>query len=189
VPLAETDNSPLIPSDLSNGVAWFCVRSQPKHEQVAAAHLERMGEIEVFNPRIRFARSTRQGPVWVTESLFPNYIFARFDWRTCLNRVHFAPGVSGIVHFGSQWPTIPDGTIDSLRKVVGATGLENAEQPLRVGDRVTISGGPLHGLEAVITQVMPGQQRVAVLLDFLGRQSTVHVGLASITHKLSARQR
>jgi transcription antitermination factor NusG len=35
-------------------------------------------------------------------------------------------------------------------------------------------------LNAVVTQVMPGKQRVMVLMDFLGRQSTVEVAAQSI---------
>ncbi len=179
------DRSVLSPA--TEGRAWFCLRSQVKHEQVAASHLERMGDIEVFNPRIRFARSTRRGPVWVIESLFPNYLFARFDWRTSLNRVHFAPGVNGIVHFGSQWPIIADETIAELRKLAGNGELQDTERPFVVGDNVRICGGPLHGLEAVITGVMPGQQRVAVLLDFLGRQSMVNVATNSVTRVMPGR--
>ena len=184
---AERHTDSVICGDSLEGRAWFCLRSQVKHEQVAAAHLERMGEIEVFNPRIRYARSTRQGPVWVTESMFPNYLFARFDWRTSLNRVHFAPGVSEIVHFGTEWPTVPDQVIAELRALVGEGGLQNTERPFRIGDHVRICGGPLHGLEAVITQYMPGQQRVAVLLDFLGRQSMVNVETRSIIRTVSGR--
>ena len=90
------------------GVAWFCLRSHPKHEHIAARHLQQMEGVEVFNPRIRFSRSTKLGPVNVTEALFPNYLFARFDWKTSLARVHYAPGVSGVVHFGIKWPTVPE---------------------------------------------------------------------------------
>src|ERR1043166_9701891 len=82
-------------------VAWFCLRSQPKHEHIAARHLRQIENVEVFNPRIRFPRSTPAGKVIVTESMFPNYLFARFDWKLLLTRVHYAPGVSGVVHFGS----------------------------------------------------------------------------------------
>jgi transcription antitermination factor NusG len=32
-----------------------------------------------------------------------------------------------------------------------------------------------HGLRAVITRVMPSRERVAVLLEFLGRQTTVEL--------------
>ncbi len=184
---AEQHTDSVTSTDFGNGRAWFCLRSQVKHEQVAAAHLERMGEIEVFNPRIRYARSTRQGPVFVTESMFPNYLFARFDWRTSLNRVHFAPGVSGIVHFGSQWPTIPDEVIAELRRVVADGERYNSQDSFQVGENVRICGGPLHGLEAVITSIMPGSRRVAVLLDFLGRQSTVNVSFEGITRALPGR--
>src|ERR1039458_7771599 len=59
--------------------AWFCIRSQPKHEHIAAAHLKREPGIEVYLPRVRFKRATRRGPVWFTEAFFPNYLFARFD--------------------------------------------------------------------------------------------------------------
>jgi transcription antitermination factor NusG len=40
---------------------------------------------------------------------------------------------------------------------------------------VIIGSGVFEGLEAVVTRVMPGPQRVAVLLDFLGRQTTLEV--------------
>jgi hypothetical protein len=33
--------------------AWFCVRSQPKHEHIAAAHLKQEPGIEVYLPRIQ----------------------------------------------------------------------------------------------------------------------------------------
>ncbi len=57
--------------------AWYCLRSQPKHEHIAAAHLRLLEGVTVFCPRIRFKRATRQGLVWVTEAMFPGYLFAR----------------------------------------------------------------------------------------------------------------
>ena len=161
-------------------LAWFCLRSQPKHEHIAAAYLRRHEGIEVLNPRIRFARPTRQGRIWVTEALFPNYLFARFDWRTALTRVHYSPGVSGVVHFGNKWPTVPDAVMEELSAVLGQDEVHEVPAALQPGDNVTIAGGAFHGLEAVITQVMPGRERVTVLLDFLGRQTAVEVGVTAI---------
>jgi transcription antitermination factor NusG len=43
-----------------------------------------------------------------------------------------------------------------------------------------MAGGIFHGLTAVITQVMPGRERVMVLMDFLGRQTTVEVATNGI---------
>ncbi len=156
-------------------VAWFCLRSQLKHEHIAAANLRRQGCAEPFNPRIRFKRATRRGPVWVTESLFPSYLFARFDWKESLRLVHHTAGVTGIVHFGSRWPTIPDPVIADLRATVGGEELRVIGEGLQPGDEVQISGGAFHGLQGIISRVMPARARVAVLLEFLGRQSAVEV--------------
>src|SRR5262245_34061166 len=78
--LMSSHDAPVPEGGFADGVpefGWFCLRSQPKHEHIAARHLERMG-VEVLNPRIRFQRVTRHGPVQVTEAMFPNYLFARF---------------------------------------------------------------------------------------------------------------
>jgi len=183
----DKQTDPLVLANVAEPIAWFCLRSQPRHEHIAAAQLAQMSDVEVFNPRIRFARPTRHGPVWVTESLFPNYLFARFDWRSALNKGHYAPGVSGIVHFGSRWPIVPAPLIDEIQKLVGEAGVHEISKEFVAGDKVRIAGGAFHGLEAVITQVLPGQQRVAVLLDFLGRQTTVDVGLDSIVKHVPGR--
>jgi transcriptional antiterminator RfaH len=161
-------------------LAWFCVRAQPKHEHIAAANLRQYLHTEVFSPRIRFRRATRRGPVWVTESLFPNYVFARFDWRTSLRLIHHAPGVSGVVHFGSRWPTIPDDVIEELRAMLGNEDLHVIGDGIEPGDEVRISGGSFHGLEGVVTRVMPGRARVGILLEFLGRQTMVEVKVDSV---------
>ena len=155
--------------------AWFCLRSQPKHEHIAAAHLRQETEIEVFLPRIRFKRPTRQGPVWVTEALFPNYLFARFDLEACLRKVRHVRGVRGVVHFGCRWPTIPNQVIDELLATLGQAEVHVVVPELKPGDEVQVSGGALHGLQAVIQCAMPGKERVAVLMDFLGRQTTVQI--------------
>jgi transcriptional antiterminator RfaH len=164
-------------------VAWFCLRSQPKHEHIAAGHLCQMEGVEVFNPRIRYTRPTRHGPVTVTESMFPNYLFARFDWETSLNRVHYAPGVAGIVHFGSKWPTVPTAAIEEIRRTLGARGVHVVPGELSAGDTVEVSGGIFHGLSAIVSQVMPGKQRVLVLMDFLGRQTAVELKVCSVVKR------
>jgi transcriptional antiterminator RfaH len=161
-------------------LAWFCVRAQPKHEHIAAANLRQYLNTEVFSPRIRFRRATRRGPVWVTESLFPNYVFARFDWRSSLRLIHHAPGVAGVVHFGSRWPTIPDQVIQELRTMLGSEELHVIGDELEPGDDVRISGGSFHGLEGVVTRVMPGRARVGILLEFLGRQTMVEVKVDNV---------
>jgi transcriptional antiterminator RfaH len=169
-------------------LAWFCLQSQQKHEHIAAAHL-RQESVEVFLPRIRFKRPSVRGPVWVTEVLFPAYLFARFNWRDSLRLVRHAPGVSRVVSFGHLMPTIPDEVIAELRQQVGDKELHVIPDTVQAGDAVQISGGAFHGLQAIVERVVPARQRVQVLLDFLGRQTSVEVSVEAVVAEETARKR
>ena len=57
--------------------AWYCARTKPKHEHIAAANVRRNLGLEVFHPRLRIERTTRRGLVRNVETLFPCYIFIR----------------------------------------------------------------------------------------------------------------
>ncbi len=156
-------------------LAWFCIRTQPKHEHIAAAHLRKEHNLEVLLPRIRYKRVTRQGRVWVTEALFPSYLFARFDLQASLKAVQHGRGVRSVVHFGDRWPTVPEAALAELRSILGNEDVHLVAPELEPGEPVKVLGGAFRGLLAVVQQVMPGNDRVAVLMDFLGRQTTVRV--------------
>src|SRR5215831_3308480 len=66
---------------LSDAAYWFCLRTQPKHEGVAAAVLRRQFNIPCFAPRLRFRKATRRGAVWFIEAMFPGYVFAEFIYK------------------------------------------------------------------------------------------------------------
>ena len=166
---------------------WFCLRSQPKHEHIAAAHLKKMAGVEVFLPRVRFQRSTRVGKAWATEALFPNYLFARFDWHQSLREVQSARGVSNVVHFGQRYPVIEESVIADLQQAIGENELHIISAELAPGDNVQIADGSMRGLRAVITRVIPSRERVAVLMDFLGRQTTIEVPVSSVIKEGDAR--
>ena len=164
-----------MPSVATGKPAWFCLHSQPKHEHIAAAGLRQMEHVEVFLPRIRFKRATRQGPAWVTEALFPNYLFARFDWQSSMRRIQSARGIRNVVHFGDRWPTIADATIAGLREIVHDHEPHIIADTPAPGDTVTIVAGAWQGLQAVVSRVMSGGERIAVLMEFLGRQTMIEV--------------
>jgi transcriptional antiterminator RfaH len=155
--------------------AWFCVRSRPKREHITASYFREKIGIEVYLPRVRFKRPTLRGPKWFEEALFPTYLFARFNLLERFRQVHHGHGARGIVHFGKHWPTVPEALIFELRQTIADDQPHVLREDFQPGDAVIISGGPLHQLEAVVTRVMPGKMRVAVLLDFLGRQTMVEL--------------
>ena len=174
------DSSGVVNNAPGAGPAWFCIRSQPKNEHLAAATLRRNLCLDVVNPRIRFRRATIRGPVWVTESVFPNYLFARFDRGELLREVQHSLGVAGIVHFGPFWPTIPEDIVEELRSMLGEDEVRVLEEELQPGDEIRIAGGVFHGLTAVVCRVMPSKTRIRVLLNFLGRQTDAEIQVSSV---------
>ncbi len=159
---------------------WFCLRSQLKHEHIAAAHLRSSG-IEVFLPRIRYKKATRRGPVWFNEALFPNYLFARFAWAERLSDVMHARGVSTVIHFGTNWPVIAEAEIAALRELADDDQLFTVEEMFTPGEEVTIAGGAFHGLTGTVQKYLPSRERVAILLEFLGRQTHVEISPDKLT--------
>jgi transcriptional antiterminator RfaH len=170
--------------------AWYCLRSQPKHEHIAAAHLRILEGVTVFCPRIRFKRASRQGVVWVTEAMFPGYLFASFELAEMHRQVRYAHGVSGIVRFADRYPTIEEGALAQLQDHTGGEEIKELRYDLSQGDQVKIVGGAFVGLQAVVTQVLPAKERVKVLMDFLGRQTEAEVNystvLRQVAHPLAA---
>jgi transcriptional antiterminator RfaH len=162
------------------GAGWFCIQTHPKHEHLAAAHLNKVTEVEAFFPRIRFNRSTRRGLVLVTEALFPGYLFVRFDWDCSFRQVQSSPGVRDIVHFGDNWPVISENIIRELREIVGITEMHTIVPEFFPGDTVRFTDGNLRGLRGVVSRVMPGQKRVEVLMDLLGRQTGIELAITSL---------
>jgi transcriptional antiterminator RfaH len=165
--------------------AWYCLRSQPKHEHIAAAHLRLLEGVTVFCPRIRFKRATRQGVVWVAEAMFPGYLFARFELTEMHRQVHYAHGVRGIVRFADRYPTIDEWALAQLQDQTGGAEVKELNYKLSQGDDVKIVEGALVGLEAVVTQVLPAKQRVKVLMDFLGRKMEAEVEHSSVLLQVS----
>ena len=154
---------------LSDDAYWFCLRTQPKHEGVAAAVLRRQFNIPCFAPRLRFRKATRRGAVWFIEAMFPGYVFAEFIYKQQHRIVEHASGIHGIVRFGDNLALVDGGTISTLQAKAGEEEIVTIDPELKVGQPVTIAQPPFAGLEAVVTRVLPAKERVKVLLEFLGR--------------------
>src|SRR5947208_10278758 len=109
-------------------LAWYCARTQPKHEHIAAANLRKRLGLEVFHPRLRMERATRRGAVRVIEPLFPGYVFVRCVSDN-LDEIRYVTGISSLVHFGRKVSTVPDAVIEELRQCF------ETEDPMSVEDR------------------------------------------------------
>jgi transcriptional antiterminator RfaH len=174
----KTNSLPI--AELCPGVAvpaWFCVRTHLKHEHIAAAHLRVIPDVAVFNPRLRMLRSTRRGRVWFTESLFPNYLFARFVLESALEKVRHSPSVAKVLQFGDRVPAIPDSVIWALQRDLDATESAVLIDAPEEADEIEVAAGAFKGLTGRVTRVLPAKQRVEILLDFMGRSISAELSL------------
>lgn len=178
-------------SESARDPQWYCVRTKPKAEHLAAAHVRRLTleemDIEVFCPRIRFQKATARGKVWFVEALFPGYLFARFDLATEMRAVQAQPSVSGILHFGDMYPSIDARLLIELREEFGDEELRQIAARIQEGDEVEIVEGALKGLTVVISRLLPGKERVRILMEWLGEDREAEVSLNSVARRGNVR--
>jgi transcriptional antiterminator RfaH len=164
----------------SSEATWYCLQAKYKQEHIAVAHLRKFKGVTVFCPRIRFRRQTRLRVVWVTEALFPGYLFAQFDLTRMHRVVGYAHGVRCIVRFGNRYPTIDEPVVDRLREEVGEREIKLVDYEPLQGNSVKVTDGAFTGLEAAVRQNLPARARVRVLLEFLGRKVEAELERSSV---------
>jgi transcriptional antiterminator RfaH len=160
--------------------AWYCARTKPKHEHIAAANVRKRLNLDVFHPQLRIERATRRGVVRVIEPLFPGYIFVRCAIEEKLNEIQRTNGVSSLVHFGNRIPTVDDAVIGELQECFEAESPMALEDCLAPGDEVVVGCGAFAGMRAYVLRVLPARQRVQVLLDVLGRPTPVELDRGTV---------
>ena len=169
-----------------DSLAWYCLRSQPKHEHIAAVHLRKYSSLEVFAPRIRFQRPRLKGKAWMTEALFPGYLFARFDLAERWREIQYSHAVRGILRFGEKYAVVPASMIGQLRELMGPEELSVIEPALEQGRPVVVAEGAFLGLQTVITCYLPAKDRVKVLMNLMGREMEVELPVSSVVSTQAA---
>jgi len=177
----KTTSSPSAePCGEQSDAAWFCIRTHLKHEHIAGAHLRKIPGVEAFNPHLRIVRSTRRGPRQSTESLFPNYVFARFALESMLEKIRYTPAVKVVLQFGDRVPAIPDSVIEDLRQGVDELSSTVLTEAPVEGEEVEIAMGAFIGTKALVMHVLPGKQRARILVDVMGRSVPAELSLNSV---------
>jgi transcriptional antiterminator RfaH len=159
--------------------AWFCVQTLNKQERAAAGNLRQVNGVEVFHPRFSTRQLVGERVMRVTESLFPNYLFARFAFPGNLNEVRYTAGVRDVVHFSDRWPTVPDAIVEELQTALNGEFAELADA-LLVGEEVFIAAGACFGQAATVHSVMPARRRIQVLFEILGRTVALELSLDQV---------
>ncbi|HZR19650.1 MAG TPA: transcriptional activator RfaH [Verrucomicrobiae bacterium] len=171
-----------VPSSIfASDYAWYCARTQPKHEHIAARNLRSRLGVEVFNPRLKVERSTRRGVVRTVEPLFPSYVFVRCDLAEQITGIRHTYGISSLVHFGGRIPKVAEEVVEQLRECFESEEPMEVADGLQPGVQVAVGQGPFLGSHGVVVRLLPSRQRVQILLDFLGRTTVAEVDRGSVS--------
>lgn len=156
---------------------WYALRSKPRKEDIVWRQVTQSG-YETFYPRIRVnpvnPRSRKIHPY------FPGYLFVLADLdQVGVSTFQWMPHTLGLVSFGGEPAYVPENLIIALRKRVEEIAAAGGElfDGLQPGDPVLINSGPFAGYEAIFDARLPGNERVRVLLEFLGNQRRLPVEL------------
>lgn len=166
----------------SSAERWYVVQSQPNAEFKAVAHLNRQG-FATYLPRYTKRRRHARRVEHVPAPLFPRYLFVRLDmatqrWRSISSTI----GVSHLVCNGDVPIPIAQDVVNALKAREDERGFVRLQlRPnFRAGDKVRV----LDGLFAECLgfyDSMRDSDRVAILLDLLGRKVRVTVDADAVT--------
>jgi transcriptional antiterminator RfaH len=154
------------------GLRWYAIQTKVNREKDVEKRLTDF-RLEVFLPWMRTRRRIGSRFHWVLAPLFPGYVFCRLDMVTSGKAARYSPGVKDFLTFGSRIAEVGENIIEALRQRCPGGVAEIDPVNAKPGDIVRINEGPFSGLEAVFEQKLKGSERVAVLLDILGRQTRI----------------
>lgn len=154
------------------GLRWYAIQTKVNRERDVEKRLTDL-RLEVFLPWMQARRRIGSKFHWVKVPLFPGYVFSRLDMVTSGKSARYSPGVKDFLTFGSQVAEVGDDIIAGLRERCPGGVAQVDPVKAKPGDMVRINEGPFSGLDAIFEQKLKGSERVAVLLEILGRQTRV----------------
>lgn len=160
---------------------WYAVNTKMRCEEQAACHLRRQG-FETYLPQHLRTRRHARRTDRVAAPLFPRYLFVRFDphqsrWRPILSTI----GVQSIICLDGRPQPVPTEVIDEIAQREDDQGfiVFRPMDHLAAGDAVEIVDGPFSD-NVGFFEGMSGEDRVAILLNLMGRKIVVSMDMNSI---------
>jgi transcription antitermination factor NusG len=147
---------------------WYAVYVKPRHEKHVSGILRGKQYVEMLPLYTKRTRSR------VTElPLFPGYVFCRFDAKDRLP-ILTVPGVVNIVSLAGTPVPVDESEMEALQRMI-QYGLSREVWPsIPPGSRVTISRGPMKGVEGVVIKHRNGL-RVIITVTLLQRNVAVEL--------------
>lgn len=171
---------------------WYVIHSYAGYENRVKGNLENrihtlnmedyIYQIEVPQEEITEIKNGVRKQV--KRNVFPGYVLVRMDltdesWSVVRN----TPGVTGFVGHGHNPSPL---SLDEVEGILAPRPSKKGEKPeikmvdFEVGESVTVMDGPFATLPASISEIMPEQAKLKVLVSIFGRETPVELSFAQV---------
>jgi transcriptional antiterminator RfaH len=150
---------------------WYVLHTHLKQESRANNNLKLWG-IETLYPKLRSRRVNEftGRSTYITNPLFPRYLFAKFNPSTQLSDISFTRGIHQVVSFGDQPTPVDEDIIGIIRARMDKDGFVKIGGELKEGDKIVIKAGPLRDFQGIFERELKDNERISVLLDTINYQ-------------------
>jgi transcriptional antiterminator NusG len=171
---------------------WYVVHSYAGYEKKVRDNLDNrkrtlnledlIFQIEVPEEEITEIKNGQRKQV--KRNVFPGYVLVRMDltdesWSCVRN----TPGVTGFVgnaHHPSPLTLTEVENILAPRPVKKSDKIDIKMVDFEIGESVTVMDGPFATLPATISEIMPEQAKLKVLVSIFGRETPVELGFNQV---------
>ena len=171
---------------------WFVIHSYAGYEKKVKGNLanrihtlnmeEYIFQIEVPEEEVMEVKNGARK--MVKRNIYPGYVLVRMDltdesWSVVRN----TPGVTGFV--GNAHNPSPL-SMDEVEKILAPRPKKAADKAdikfvdFEVGESVTVMDGPFATLPASISEIMPEQAKLKVLVSIFGRETPVELSFSQV---------
>ena len=171
---------------------WYVVHSYAGYEKKGKGNLanriislnmeDYIFQIEVPEEEVMEIKNGQRK--MVKRNIYPGYVLVRMDltdesWSVVRN----TPGVTGFV--GNAHNPSPL-SMDEVEKILAPRPVKKSDKPeirvidFEVGESVTVMDGPFATLPASISEIMPEQAKLKVLVSIFGRETPVELSFAQV---------
>ena len=153
------------------------------HNRINSLHMEDyIFQIEVPEEEVTEIKNGQRKQV--KRNIYPGYVLVRMDltdesWTAVRN----TPGVTGFV--GNAHHPSPL-SMDEVEKILAPRPVKKSDKAeirvvdFEVGESVTVMDGPFATLPASISEIMPEQAKLKVLVSIFGRETPVELSFGQV---------
>ena len=153
------------------------------HNRINSLHMEDyIFQIEVPEEEVMEIKNGQRKQV--KRNIYPGYVLVRMEltdesWTAVRN----TPGVTGFV--GNAHHPSPL-SMDEVEKILAPRQVKKSDKAeirvvdFEVGESVTVMDGPFATLPASISEIMPEQAKLKVLVSIFGRETPVELSFAQV---------